>query len=165
MAVAPYNAYRTADGWIALLCPTEAHWARLRARMGDPAADDARFATMASRCRHMDDLDPVVERWTATQAKDQLTRTLTKLKIPCAPVVTLPELLADPHVRARGVLRTVTDERGSFMTLGSPLFLSDSPIVEPRRPGAVGADTDEVLTEELGLSTDDLAELRAAGVI
>ena len=63
------------------------------------------------------------------------------------------------------MLRTVTDEQGSFMTLGSPLFLSDSPMVEPRRPGAVGADTDEVLTAELGLSADDLAKLRDAGVI
>jgi formyl-CoA transferase len=165
MAVAPYNAYRAADGWIALLCPTEGHWRRLCAQMDDPATGDPRFATMADRCTHMDDLDAVVERWTMTRTKNDLTRVLTDLKIPCAPVVTLPELLEDPHVRERGVLRTVTDEQGSFMTLGSPLFLSDSPMVEPHRPGPVGADTDEVLAEELGLSADDLAKLRDAGVI
>ena len=83
--------------------------------------------------------------------------------------VTLPagldagELLI--HVRERGVLRTVTDDQGSFMTLGSPLFLSDSPIVEPTRPGELGADTDEVLAAELGMSADDIAKLRDAGVI
>jgi crotonobetainyl-CoA:carnitine CoA-transferase CaiB-like acyl-CoA transferase len=165
MAVAPYNAYPTADGWTTLLCPTDAHWQRLCAQMDDPATADPRFATMAGRCEHMDDLDAVVERWTRTLTKDELTRRLTDLKIPCAPVVTLPELLEDPHVRERGVLRTVTDEQGSFMTLGSPLFLSDSPIVEPTRPGELGADTDEVLVAELGMSADDIAKLRDAGVI
>ena len=165
MAVAPYNAYRTADGWITLLCPTDAHWQRLCAQMDDPASADPRFATMAGRCEHMDDLDAVVERWTRTLTKDDLTRRLTDLKIPCAPVVTLAELLEDPHVRERGVLRTVTDDQGSFMTLGSPLFLSDSPIVEPTRPGGLGADTDEVLAQELGMSADDIAKLRDAGVI
>ena len=165
MAVAPYNAYPTADGWISLLCPTDAHWQRLCAQMGDPATADPRFATMAGRCEHMDDLDATVERWTRTLTKNELTRRLTDLKIPCAPVVTLPELLEDPHVRERGVLRTVTDDKGSFMTLGSPLFLSDSPIVEPTRPGEAGADTDEVLAAELGMSADDIAKLRHAGVI
>ena len=165
MAVAPYNAYSTADGWITLLCPTDAHWQRLCAQMEDPATADPRFATMAGRCEHMDDLDAVVERWTRTLTKDHLTRRLTDLKIPCAPVVTLAELLEDPHVRERGVLRTVTDDQGSFMTLGSPLFLSDSPIVEPTRPGGLGADTDEVLAQELGMSADDIAKLRDAGVI
>jgi formyl-CoA transferase len=79
--------------------------------------------------------------------------------------VTLPELLEDPHVRERGVLRTVTDERGSSMTLGRPLFLSDSPMVEPRRPAPVGGDTDQVPTGEMGLSADELAKLHDAGVI
>jgi len=165
MAVAPYNAYPTADGWITLLCPTDAHWQRLCAQMDDPVTADPRFATMAGRCEHMDDLDAVVGRWTRTLAKEHLTRRLTDLKIPCAPVVTLPELIEDPHVRERGVLRTVTDDQGSFMTLGSPLFLSDSPIVEPTRPGELGADTDEVLAAELGMSADDIAKLRDAGVI
>lgn len=165
MAVAPYNAYPTADGWVTLLCPTDAHWQRLCAQMDDPATADLRFATMAGRCEHMDDLNAVVERWTRTLTKEHLTRRLTDLKIPCAPVVTLPELIEDPHVRERGVLRTVTDDQGSFMTLGSPLFLSDSPIVEPTRPGELGADTDEVLAAELGMSADDIAKLRDAGVI
>ena len=123
MAVAPYNAYPTADGWISLLCPTDAHWQRLCALMDDPATADPRFATMAGRCEHIDDLDATVGRWTRTLTKEHLTRRLTGLKIPCAPVVTLPELIEDPHVRERGVLRTVTDEQGSFMTLGSPLLL------------------------------------------
>jgi formyl-CoA transferase len=165
MSVAPYNAYPAADGWVTVLCPTDEHWNRLRSLMDDPAADDPRFATMPGRCEHMDEVDAVVARWTRTQRKDAVASGLKALKIPCAPVVTLPELLEDPHVRERGVLRTVTDDRGSFMTLGSPLFLSDSPMVEPVRSGGLGEHTDEVLREELGLSADDITKLRDTGVI
>jgi formyl-CoA transferase len=165
MSVTPYNAYPAADGWVTVLCPTDRHWYRLSELMDDPAAQDPRFATMAGRCDHMDEVDAVVARWTRTRSKDELAATLKDLKIPCAPVVTLPELMEDPHVRERGVLRTVTDEQGPFMTLGSPLFLSDSPMVEPKRSRELGSDTDEVLTEELGMSAADIAKLRDAGVI
>ncbi|MER5437679.1 CoA transferase [Streptomyces sp. NPDC002790] len=165
MSVAPYNAYPAADGWVTVLCPTDKHWDRLRGVMNDPAADDPRFATMPGRCDNMDEVDTVVGAWTRTRSKEEIAAALKDLKIPCAPVVTLPELLEDPHIRARGVLRTVEDEQGSFMTLGSPLFLSDSPMVEPTRSGGLGEHTDQVLTEELGLSADDITKLRDAGAI
>ena len=164
MAVAPYNAYETADGWITVLCPTQSHWDRLCGLMDDPASADPRFADMRGRCENMDDLDAVVARWTRARSKDELAAVLRAANVPCAPVVTLPELLEDPHVRARGVLRSVTDERGSFTTLGSPLFLSDSPMVEPTRSGALGEHTDDVLTE-LGMSPDEIAKLHDTGVI
>ncbi|WP_284748298.1 CaiB/BaiF CoA transferase family protein [Amycolatopsis sp. RTGN1] len=165
MSVAPYNAYPAADGWVTVLCPTDEHWNRLRGVMNDPAADDPRFATMPGRCEHMDEVDAVVAHWSRTRRKDDMAATLKALKIPCAPVVTLPELLEDPHVRERGVLRTVTDDQGSFMTLGSPLVLSDSPMVEPVRSGGLGEHTDEVLSTELGMSADDITKLRDTGVI
>lgn len=165
MSVAPYNAYPTADGWVTVLCPTDTHWDRLRQVMGDPAADDPRLATMPERCDRMDEVDAIVARWTRTRNKDKIAAQLKDLKIPCAPVVALPELLDDPHVRERGVLRTVTDEQGSFMTLGSPLFLSDSPMAEPARSGGLGEHTEQILRDDLGMSADDITELREAGTI
>lgn len=165
MAVAPYNAYRTSDGWITVLCPTQDHWSRLCALMSDPAADDPRFADMTGRCTHMDEVDATVQRWTQDKPKAELAELLKSAKIPCAPVTTLPELLDDPHVRARGVLREMADDNGSWTTLGSPVLLSDSPVVEPARAGAQGEHTESILTGELGMSAERVAELRAAGVV
>jgi crotonobetainyl-CoA:carnitine CoA-transferase CaiB-like acyl-CoA transferase len=166
MSVAPYNAYPAADGWITILCPTDAHWQRLCGLIADPAAAaDPRFADMAGRCEHMDAVDAMVGAWTRNLTKAGLEAALKTAKIPFAPVVTLPELLDDPHVRARGVLREVTDERGTFTTLGSPLFLSASPMVEPARAGRLGEHTDQVLRDELGLSTDEIAKLHETGVV
>jgi formyl-CoA transferase len=148
-----------------VLCPTDAHWHRLCELMNDPATEGSRLADMKGRCAHMDEVDAIVTRWTRTRSKDDLARTLKTANIPCAPVVTLPELLDDPHVRERGVLREVADEQGTFTTLGSPLLLSDSPMVEPARSGALGEHTDEVLAGDLGMSADEIAKLRDANVI
>ena len=165
LAVVPYNAYRTRDGWTTVLCPTQAHWKRLVEVMGDPAADEPRFATMADRCIHFGEVDTIVERWTSKRTKDEVSAVLTKANIPNAPVVGLAELIDDPHVAERGVLRRMSDERGKFMTLGSPLFLSDSPMVEPERAPLLGAHTEEILRDELGMSVEDINTLRVSGAI
>lgn len=165
LAVVPYNAYPTQDGWVTVLCPTQTHWERLCDVMGDPEAKDERFATMADRCARYEEVDRIVERWTAARTKDEVAELLVGTSIPTAPVVGLAELMTDPHVEARGVLRRMSDERGPWLTLGSPLFLSDSPIVEPERAHTLGADTDSILRQELGLDHEKIAELRAVGAI
>jgi len=133
--------------------------------MGDPATEDDRLVDMTGRCAHMSRVDDIVGGWTSKHTKAALTAMLKTVNVPCAAVVTLPELLEDPHVRARGVLRTVTDDRGSFMTLGSPLFLSDSPMVEPARAGTLGEHTDDILSNVLRLSAAEIEKLRDAGVV
>ncbi|MER5437706.1 CoA transferase [Streptomyces sp. NPDC002790] len=165
LAVSPYNAYRTNDGWVALLCPTDAHWQRLCALMGNPEADDSRFATMAVRCAEMEAVDKLVEQWTVTLSKHEIGEVLRDAHIPAAPVITLPEVLEDPHVAERPVLRRMHDEKGEWLTWGNPLVLSSSAMVEPTRPGRLGAHTEEVLVGELGFSPDELSALRESGVV
>jgi crotonobetainyl-CoA:carnitine CoA-transferase CaiB-like acyl-CoA transferase len=97
-------------------------------------------------------VDALVRRWTSKLTKQEIADLLANTGIPTAPVVTLTELMQDEHVAERGVLRRMKDERGDWLTLGSPLFLSDSPIVEPTRAPRLGADTDDILRSELGMS-------------
>jgi crotonobetainyl-CoA:carnitine CoA-transferase CaiB-like acyl-CoA transferase len=165
LAVVPYNAYRTTDGWTTVLCPTQGHWERLCEVMQDPAALHPRFATMADRGAHHEEVDVIVERWTSTRTKNEVSAILEQANIPNAPVVGLQELIDDPHVAKRGVLRRMADEQGAWLTLGSPMFLSDSPLVEPARPPMLGADTQEVLRDELGMDESEIEALRSSGAI
>jgi formyl-CoA transferase len=165
LAVVPYNAYRTQDGWTTVLCPTQGHWERLCDVMNDPDAKLDRFSTMAGRCAHSDEVDVIVERWTSSHTKGEIAAALAGSGIPNAPVVTLPELMEDPHVEARGVLRKMQDDSGEWLTLGSPVFLSDSPMVEPSRAPALGADTDDILSNELAMTGQQIAELHESGVV
>jgi formyl-CoA transferase len=59
----------------------------------------------------------------------------------------------------------MSDEKGEWLTLGSPLFLSDSPIVEPTRAPKLGAHTLEILREDLGLTDAEIDAFSAAGAI
>jgi crotonobetainyl-CoA:carnitine CoA-transferase CaiB-like acyl-CoA transferase len=165
LAVTPYNAYRTTDGWVTILCPTETLWQRLCDIMGDPDARAERLATMDGRHAHSEEVDTIISRWACGFTKAEVATRLEGSGIPTAPVIGLQELLEDEHVHARGVLRRMEDDRGEWLTLGSPLFLSDSPIVEPTRAHRLGEDTDAILMNDLGLTADDVASLRAAGAI
>jgi formyl-CoA transferase len=133
--------------------------------MQDPATGDQRFADMAGRCIHDGDVDVIVERWTRSRTNDEISAILTRANIPNAPVIGLADLLNDPHTRERGVLRNMSDESGDWLTLGSPLFLSDSPIVEPTRAPLLGADTRQILSEDLGMSGEEIDDLYATGAI
>ena len=165
LAVVPYNAYRTSEGWVTILCPTQAHWERLAIVMQDPATDDPRFVDMAGRCIYDGDVDVIVERWTRSRTNDEISANLTRANIPNAPVIGLADLLDDPHVRERGVLRNMSDRSGDWLTLGSPLFLSDSPIVEPARAPLLGADTRQILSQDLGMTSEEIDDLYASGAV
>ncbi|WP_037157774.1 CaiB/BaiF CoA transferase family protein [Rhodococcoides fascians] len=165
LAVVPYNAYPASDGWVTVLCPTQSHWDRLCALMGDPDANDDRFANMGQRCANVDDVDAIVGKWTAGRTKGDVAAILTEARIPNAPVLGLGEVMDDPHVAERGVLRRMKDNDGEWLTLGSPLFLSDSPLVEPERARGLGADTDDILTDELAMTAQEIASLRSRNII
>lgn len=165
LAVTPYNAYETSDGWVTLLCPTQAHWERLCSVMQIPATNDPRLEDMASRLANIDLVDEVVGSWTATVTKAEATERLGEVNVPVAPIVTLPELLEDPHFKARNVLRTTRDETGTWYTWANPIVFSDSPMVEPTRAGRLGQDTDAILAETLGLSESQIQQLHETGVV
>ncbi|OZD13102.1 CoA transferase [Rhodococcus sp. 06-156-3C] len=165
LAVVPYNAYLASDGWVTVLCPTQAHWERLCLLMGDPDARHARFANMDLRCVNVDEVDAIVGKWTITHTKSEIAAILAEARIPNAPVLSLQEVVDDPHVAERGVLRRMKDDEGEWLTLGSPLFLSDSPLVEPERARGLGADTDDILGNELQMTQDQISSLRSRSVI
>jgi formyl-CoA transferase len=59
----------------------------------------------------------------------------------------------------------MSDRSGDWLTLGSPLFLSDSPIVEPARAPLLGADTRQILSQDLGMSSEEIDDLYASGAV
>jgi crotonobetainyl-CoA:carnitine CoA-transferase CaiB-like acyl-CoA transferase len=165
LAVAPYNAYEAANGWVTILCPSQSHWESLKAVMADQRAEDSRLQDMTGRSTHIDLVDKLVGEWTRGLPKEEIFKLLQVEGIPCAPVVTLPELLEDPHFRQRNMLRSVHEDGGTWHAWASPVLLSASPMVEPTRPGELGTDTDTILHDELGLQADDIRALRAAKAI
>jgi crotonobetainyl-CoA:carnitine CoA-transferase CaiB-like acyl-CoA transferase len=166
MAVSPYNAYPTAQGWVTILCLHDRHWETLCRVMGrEELATEPSFATNPRRVLHMNDVDAVVSSWTATRTTAQAVAELEAVNVPCAPVKSLREVISDPNVAQRGLLRHhVTDDR-EWWTLASPLRLQDSPSPAENVPPRLGQDTDHLLSERLGMSHEAIAALESAGII
>jgi crotonobetainyl-CoA:carnitine CoA-transferase CaiB-like acyl-CoA transferase len=167
-ASAPRNTYRTKDGrWVAIAASTQSIAARVFAVMGrSELLDDPRFATNRDRLTHVEEVDAIVGAWVAERTQADVIEILTAAHVAVAPVLHAGDLVEDPHLVERGAIVSVDDEE-----LGAVRM----PDVQPRlsqTPGRIrsagpplGSSTDEILGDRLGLSTDELAELRGRGVI
>ena len=160
---APYNVYRCADGWIAIITVAPRHWPSLVEVMGRPElGGDPRFATPLDRTANVDELDAEIEAWTSTQARDDVVQLLREAHVPAAAVRTVDEAVHDERQHARRSLQWVEDpDLGTVPLSYSPIRFHESPIYELDPAPDIGRDTDAVLSELLGLSSAQLADLRS----
>ena len=140
-------------------------WQPLSAIIGRPElADDPEWATPEVRLAKLDKMFQLIEEWTIRHDKWTVLDRLNAANIPCGPILSTKELVEDPSLREEGIVVTVDHpERGEFVTVGSPLQLSDSP-VEVRTPPLLGEHNQEIYGL-LGVSAEELAELKTNGVI
>lgn len=167
LAEAPYNVYPAADGWLALICVSEAHWHSLLEAMGRPdLKQDARFQTLKSRVAHIEIVDETVSAWTRGFAKEELYSLLRRHRVPCAPVRELGEVVEDPHLHERGMLKRVDHPLlGELVLPTSPLRYDGAPAPEIAPSKELGADNSRVYRDWLGLDEAEFAALQAEGVV
>ena len=168
LAIAPYNVYPAADGYVAIFTASERHWHSIARVLGrEDLLADPGYATTPARAARMEEIDAMVEGWTRSRAKDEVLRALTEAHVPCAPVRTTAEVVADPHLASRGLWVDVEHpRRGKTRVPISPIRMHGSAPATVARPAPLlGQDTDRVLAELLGLDADELAALHAAGAI
>jgi crotonobetainyl-CoA:carnitine CoA-transferase CaiB-like acyl-CoA transferase len=168
--IAPSNIYRSADeSWVVIAANQDTVFARLCTAMGRPelAADD-RFATHTARGRNQDELDKIIAAWAAERHPGDIVETLSAAGVIAGPINTVAEVVADPQLRARGMLVEHDDERLGRPVLGPGVVpvLSESPggvrSAGSARPGQHNTD---VYGGLLGKSAAELAELRAEEVL
>jgi formyl-CoA transferase len=122
------------------------------------------FATPRARLPHLIDVFSRIEEWTRLHTKFEVMDILNQHDIPCGPILSMKEIADDPSLRATGTIVEVEHpERGSYLTVGNPIKLSDSP-TDVRRSPLLGEHTEEVLGQ-LGYSAEQIAALRAERVI
>ncbi len=165
--IVPYQPFRARDKYVIVAVGSERLWERFCQALdiADTIGRDPRFATNADRLRHRDELVPMLADIFLTQDADYWLARLRAADIPCGPINEVDEALNDPQIIARGMIVEQTHATaGTVRSLGNPVHLSDTPVGYRRPPPALGQHTDEVLTA-LGYSVQDIARLRAQGVI
>jgi crotonobetainyl-CoA:carnitine CoA-transferase CaiB-like acyl-CoA transferase len=167
LASAPYNAFPTNDGWVAIHVVTEGHWQNLLKAMGrEELADDPRFSTNAARAANLEATDAIVTEWTQAHGKMEVFESAKRYRIPCAPVRTVPEVMNDPHMHGRGMLERIDHpELGNIVVPTTPLRLHGADRVPTMPSPVIGQHNEDVYCGWLGLSAGELAELKRAGVI
>lgn len=163
-SIVPCQLYRTADGWLFVMCNKEKFWPALVNELGHPEwATDERFATMADRLAHRDLLTHLLDdALSVAGTAEWLTRFAGQ--VPVSPVLALDEALDSDFVTERqGVLSVEHPERGAFRMMRNPIRVSDESTPATAAP-QYGADTNAVLAE-IGYSDSDIAALKDSGVI
>ncbi len=163
---APYQAIRCADGYVTIGAANDRTFRRLCEALDHQEWEtDPDYSDNAQRVRHRDALAARIETVMQTQPRAHWLARLEAHGVPCGPINDYGEVLADPHVRARGlVVETDHPTLGRVQTLGTPLKLSDTPLVPGRPAPLIGQHTDDVLGEA-GFSAAEIAALRRTGAV
>lgn len=168
--IAPCNVYRCQDGYVALNAAPPRIWKRLAALIDTPELRDPALVPLAARLVRQEWIDQEVARWVAGHQTDELLALTERQGVPCARVIeSLQELVEDPSLHARHMLDAVEHPtRGVLPGVHAPalpiLSPGEAPPALPRAP-SLGEHTREVLSRELGLTPDELAELEGQRII
>lgn len=164
---APSRIFDCADGKLQISAPNDAMFRRLCDILGCPHLSiDPRFAKNAERMRHRAILNETLTPHFQSRARASLIEALDEAKVPCAPVYTLTDAYADPQVVDRGGSVTVQHPAmGPVRIAASPIKFSETPVFDYSAPPLLGEHTEVVLREILGLSGEELSELRQQEII
>ena len=127
--------------------------------------DDPEWNTPEARLPKLDRMFDEIERWTMTKTKFEVMETLNPLNVPCGPVLSMKELAEEPSLRATGTVVEVDHPtRGSYLTVGNPIKLSDSPAEVTRSP-LLGEHTEEILQTVIGMTAAETEAARSDGAV
>ncbi len=165
--IVPTNTYRCEDGkYVVIGGNADSIFVRLMTAAGRAdLAHDPRLADNAGRVEHEEEIDRAISAWTATLEADEVVERLAAEAVPAGPIYSVADMARDPHFQARGLFESVEID-------GKPLQV---PAITPRlsaTPGRtdwpgpeVGAHTEEILGERLGLSQAEIETLRREGIV
>jgi crotonobetainyl-CoA:carnitine CoA-transferase CaiB-like acyl-CoA transferase len=165
--VAIYQAFQTADAPITLGIGNDAIWRRFCGAVGEPGmAEDPRFASNALRRQARAQLVARIQDILNTRSRNHWLALFAEHGIPAGPIQRLDEVVADPGLRERGLFyRMAREDGGEVPQVNTGVHIDGKPNAPRRPPPALGEHTADVLRSVLNKSDDDVARLRAAGII
>jgi crotonobetainyl-CoA:carnitine CoA-transferase CaiB-like acyl-CoA transferase len=157
---APQGVYRCAveDSWIAVSVGDESQFRGLCEVIGRPElAQDARFVNLEGRQQNHDELDGIIEAWTADKEHYEVFHALQAKGVPASPVLTAAEVFADPHLRARDDWQQVTHPAaGTYWHYKSPIqHMSKTPLNIRKHASLLGEDNEYVYKQVCGYTDEE----------
>jgi len=165
--ITPFQFFEAADGYIVVAAGNERLWERLCEALGCPALlEDPRFGSNALRTAHHGELEALLAAELSKRTVDEWCATLGESGIPCGPVQDVGDVIADPHLQARGMIaRAEHPDLGSLALPAFPLQFSARERQHLSPSPRLGQHTEEVLSGLLGVGGGELAALAREGAI
>ena len=165
--IVPYQVFAAADGHVVIAVGNDSQYAKFCEIAGRPdLAADPRFTSNAERVRNRALLVPLLEAIVRDKPAAFWTGKLEAAGVPCGPINSIAQALADPQAVARGLrIELPHPTAGTVPLVGMPIRMSASSPSYERPPPLLGEHTDEVLREVAGLRADEIATLRSHGVL
>ena len=164
--IAPWGPFKCADGYVALIVPTESMWKKFLTAIGHlELLDNPEIQSGPGRGKYMESLiRPIINEWLSDKTKAQACELLMAQGLPCGPIQTSEEVAKDPHTAARQMIVEIPDPIvGKLKVVGSPIKMEEHEAEYGPLPN-LGADTDSTL-KGIGYSDEKIAELHAKKII
>ncbi|SFL36264.1 CaiB/BaiF CoA transferase family protein [Pelosinus propionicus] len=168
VSIAPRNGYQTKDGkWVALSGAAQPIVEKLFAAMGrEDLITDERFVNNAARMKNVKELDAIIGSWIGERNVDEIVKILTTSGAVVGPMYDMSQLFDDPHYKHRESFVTLQDEDFGEIRVPNVLAKFSRTPGEVRSVGPVkGQHNQEIYTEMLGLSEQQIEELKACKII
>jgi CoA:oxalate CoA-transferase len=165
---APWGAFPTKDGYVCIALLGDKQWHNFcKALNRSDLEINSKLSTGELRSDNFDEyLKPVIEDWTKSKTKDEVTNYLLEHDVPAAPVNEAKDLFNNPHVKAHKMLVEVEDKiAGKYTNVGIPIKMDGLIEPEVNSPPTLGEHSNEIFTNLLGLSDQEISDLREKKII
>jgi crotonobetainyl-CoA:carnitine CoA-transferase CaiB-like acyl-CoA transferase len=161
------GCFKTKDRWVQIATPTNSIWKRFLRVIGrEDMAHDPRFKNDMDRFYNADLIDPIIGEWVGQRTAEEVMSLLEKARVPCGVVNTIDQLLTDPQVKAREMIKFMDyPELGKIPVPGIPIKLSLTPGSINTPAPKLGEHNEEVYCGLLGFGSEKLSQLKLEGII
>ncbi|HEY5755213.1 MAG TPA: CoA transferase [Steroidobacter sp.] len=163
----PYGSFPARDGSIIIACLTNSFWGRICDALGmSQFIEDPRFNTLQRRRDNRNQVNELIATFTRQKTVQELVDLLTEHEVPHAPILGIKEALSQPQAVAREmVVETEHEVLGKIPIVNRPIKFTGDAQPVPTAPPVLGQHTDEILHNVLGLTSDQIDQLRSARVV
>ena len=167
--IVPYQVMPTSDGYIVLSIGNDPTFERFcKLANEENLLEDERFKTNASRVSNREYVTEVLNNVTKKRDSETWLKDLEKEKIGCGPINNLSEVFKDPHVLSREMIIEIKHSKTGkkpLKLIANPIKMTETPVSYRHPPPLLGEHTDEILTQHLKLSVEDIKNLKDKGIV
>lgn len=166
-SIVPYGAFPTSDGHVIVACLTEGFWHNFARSLDmEELIEAPLFSVYEQRLANRDALHEIIYARMKRDTTQYWLERLSEFDVPSAPILSIGDALEQPHVRDRGLVEAVDHPtEGPLRLVRGPIRFDGQGPLAPNAPNLLGEKTAQILSEDIGLSDDQIQMLLAKGII